>query len=193
MNQNSNKFNQGILFPEVEELNLYREFQNEAFQRLGRRGLYHPVLEVKIYGTDAEYTYGQPVSVSYTLVENPSMKLLQKFGWNVEANESKPILCYMSYLDNSDKNVEPSEGGILEISARANAHGNYTLNTQKFQIVDAKTDFEMNLFVCNLAPYREIEKPKEPTPTKEDPANEDAYFRRQNIYKGDKKDEDFTG
>lgn len=172
----------GSLFPNQSELDIYRSNFTEAAEKLGRNGLYHPVKKVEVIGTDSFYEYGTPTNISYFLIENPKISLLNRFGWNVEYPDTKPVVCYLSFLDSQYKEIEPTEGCVIELSTRKCPHGQFNVDTRKFQVVEAKTDFEMNMFVCKLAPYREILKPQSPIPTPEDPLNEDMYFKRETIY-----------
>lgn len=181
----------GTLFPNVDELDIYRSNFTEAAERLGRNGLYHPVIKEEVVNTDVYYTYGTPTNISYFLIENPKKSLLNRFGWNVEYPDMKPIICYITFLDSEYKEVEPSEGCIIELTTRKNPHGGFNTDTRKFQVVEATTDFEMNMFVCRLAPYRENIKPINPLPTPEDPNHEDVFFNRKTIY-SEGKDEGST-
>ena len=72
------------------------------------------------------------------------------------------------------------------MTARKNPHGGFNTDIRKFQVVEATTDFEMNMFICKLAPYRENQKPINPVPTPEDPNHEDVFFNRKTIYSEDK-------
>lgn len=172
----------GTLFPNNNELDIYRSNFTEAAERLGRNGLYYPVIKEEVVNTDVYYEWGTPTNISYFLVENPKMSLLNRFGWNVESAERKPILCYLTFLDSEYKEIEPSEGCIIELTTRANPHGGFNTNTRKFQVVDSASDYEMNMFVCKLAPYREVQKPKTQYQTPEDTTNDDMYFKRKTIY-----------
>lgn len=172
----------GILFPNEEELDMYRNRFNEASTLLGRNGLYYPILKEEVINTDVYYTYNTPTNISYILVENPKISLLNRFGWNVEYGDTKPILCYLTFLNSEYKEIEPTEGCVIELTTRKNPHGGFNTNTRKFQVVEAKTDFEMNMFICKLAPYREKIKPVNPIPTPEDPNHEDVFFNRKTIY-----------
>ena len=59
----------------------------------------------------------------------------------------------------------------------------------KFDIVAAKVDFEMNMFICNLVPHREYAQPVNETETSQDPVNENKWFKRDIIYPEDKRTE----
>lgn len=174
--------NLGTLFPNQEELDVYRLNFNEASDRLGRKGLYYPVIKEEVVNTDVYYEWGTPTLISYMLIENPKMSLLNRFGWNVEYSDMKPIICYLTFLNNEYKEISPSEGCIIELSTRKNPHGSYSKDTKKFQVVEAVTDYEMNSFVCKLAPFREQQKPINPIPTPEDPNHDDVFFNRKTIY-----------
>jgi hypothetical protein len=175
------KNNLGTLLPNEEELETYRSNLNEATSMLGRNGLYYQVNKVTPIGTDTFYEYDTPTNISYFLIENPKKTLLNRFGWNVEYDK-KPIVCYFSFLDSSNKEISPTEGAIIELSTRINPHGALGKDTRKFQVVEAQTDLEMNMFIAKLAPYRAVEKPINPIPTPEDPENDDSYFQRKTIY-----------
>ena len=172
----------GSLFPSEDELDIYRSNFTEASDRLGRKGLYHPVVKEEVFQTDVYYEYGTPTRINYFLIENPKMSLLNRFGWNVEYPDTKPILCYLSFLDSEYKEITPSEGCVIELSTRKNPHGGFNKDTRKFQVVESKSDFEMNMFICKLAPYREKLKPVSPVPDSKDPMNEDMFFQRKTIY-----------
>ena len=182
----------GVLFPNEQELDIYRANFTEAAERLGRNGLYYPVIKEEVVNTDVYYEYGTPTNISYFLVENPKVSLLNRFGWNVEQKGNVPIICYLSFLDSEYKEIAPSEGCVIELTARKNPHGGFNTDTRKFQIVEATTDYEMNMFVCNLAPYRENIKPYNPLPTPEDPNLEDAFFNRKTIYSETKTNSENT-
>ena len=59
----------------------------------------------------------------------------------------------------------------------------------KFDIVSSTMDFEMNMFICNLAPHRELAKPHSDSNTSQDPINENKWFKRDIIYPEDKRTE----
>lgn len=172
--------NKGSLFPDDFELDSYRGYLNEATQRLGRSGKFYQVLESKVIDTDTYYKWGTPVDVSYILDSRPKIKLLEKFGWNVEGSV-KPMICYMSFLDSENRKINPTEGSVLEISSKINIKNN-DLDTRKFQVVDAQTDFEMNMFICNLAPFREKLETNAPFPTPNNPSMENQFFKREDTY-----------
>lgn len=180
----------GTLFPEINELDMYRNNFTEAAERLGRNGLYYEVKTNEVVGTDTYYTYNTPTRISYMLIENPKATLLNRFGWNVEYPDKKPIICYLTFLDSDYNEIEPTEGSIIELSTRKNPHGEFSKDTRKFQVVEATTDFEMNMLVCKLAPYREVLKPVNPIPTPEDPNHEDVFFNRKTIYSKEVQNED---
>lgn len=179
----------GSLFPNEFELDVYRENFTEAAERLGRNGLYYPIKNETVINTDVYYEFGTPTNISYLLIENPKQSLLNRFGWNVEYPDKKPIICYLTFLDSEYKAIEPTEGCVIELTARKNPHGGFTTDTRKFQVVEATTDFEMNMFICKLAPYREMQKPINPVPTVEDPNHEDVFFNRKTIYSESNKNE----
>ena len=177
----SDRKTKGSLYPSEREIEYYRRNFVEGANQRGRTGLLYQVLNAQNIGTDSYYDYKAPVEVSYYLIENPKNKHLQKIGWNPEDKQSKPIICYLTFKDADGNDIEPSEGAILEISARALPHqSDYIAN--KFDIVSAKVDFEMNMFICNLTPHRELAKPVHEIPSTEDPINENQWFNRKVIY-----------
>ena len=150
------------------------------------------ILQIKgkfIKYCDYEYPilkYNEEIELN--LIENPRQKHLQKIGWNPEDKQSKPIICYLTYKDSDGHDIYPSEGAILEVSARQTPHDmQYIAN--KFDIVAAKVDFEMNMFICNLVPHREYAQPVNETETSQDPINENKWFKRDIIYPEDKRTE----
>ena len=184
------KKTKGKLYPSEREIELYRKRFVEGAQLLGRSGYLHQVdnERTKFIGTDTEYIHLPEVPVSYYLIERPKLKQLQMFGWNPEDKNHKPIICYLTYQDSDGNDIEPTEGAILEVSARQTPHDmQYIAN--KFDIVAAKVDFEMNMFICNLVPHREYAQPVNETETSQDPVNENKWFKRDIIYPEDKRTE----
>ena len=180
------KKTRGSLYPSEREIEYYRRNFVEGANQRGRSGLLYQIDQEKTrnVGTDSYYVSLKPVIVSYYLIENPRQKHLQKIGWNPEDKQSKPIICYLTFKDADDNNIYPSEGAILEISARQLPHEmGYIAN--KFDIVSAKVDFEMNMFICNLVPHRELAQPHSEKETPEDPINENKWFKRDIIYPGE--------
>ena len=177
------KKTKGKLYPSEREIELYRKRFVEGAQMLGRSGYLSQVdfSNTKILGTDTIYNYLPKVPVSYYLIERPKLKHLHAFGWNPEDKQHKPILCYLTFKDANDNDINPSEGAILEISARQTPHDNI-YKTNKFDIVGVQVDFEMNMFICNLVPHREIQKPVNPVPTSQDPINENKWLNRKVNY-----------
>lgn len=173
----------GSLYPSEREIEYYRRNFVEGANQIGRTGLLYQVDDelTKNIGTDSYYTHKKPVEVSYYLIENPRQKHLQKIGWNPEDKQSKPILCYLTFKDSEGHDIYPSEGAILEVSARQTPHDmQYVAN--KFDILAAKVDFEMNMFICNLVPHREYAKPQSELASSEDPVNENKWFKRDIVY-----------
>ena len=165
----------GKLYPSEREIEYYRKRFVEGASLEGRSGYLYQVEDFTQVNTDTYYTYEKPVEVSYYLINNPKKSLLLKLGWYVENSENVPILCYLTFLDSSNKPINPSEGSILEVSSRKTPH-NFSSDTHKFDIVNVFTDFDMNMFICNLTPHREKIKPANPLPTSEDPTNENRWF-----------------
>lgn len=172
----------GKLYPSDREIELYRKRFVEAAGLQGRIGLLHQVdtknTETKF--NDSKYYYLKPVNVSYFLVNNPKLKLIQKYGWSKETKGYDPLICYLTFKDINGNNIEPTEGSILEISAREKAHESSYLS-QKYDIVDMHIDFDMNMFVCNLVTHRDILEAAHTVNTKSDPVNENKWLTREDI------------
>lgn len=170
----------GGLFPKVEEIDMLRQFFVEGANLQGRYGYLHEVDTEKTLGTDTTYVYKPEREISYYLIENPQKSLLMKYGWYTEDKNRLPILCYLTFLDKDMKPIEPSEGALLELSARARPHTK-DIETRKFMIVGVYTDLEMNQFVCNLVPYRENIKPYNIIPSNADRIVENKWLKRKTI------------
>lgn len=171
------KKTRGKLYPSDREIEYYRKRFVEGAQLEGRTGLLHQVKSFKQVNTDTYYTYESPVQVSYYLTQNPKKSILLKLGWYSENSDNVPILCYLNFYDDSGNPINPSEGAIVEISSRRLPHQSLSdVQTIKFSIVNVSTDFDMNMFICNLVPYRNKEKPAQPLPTSADPTNENRWF-----------------
>lgn len=179
----------GRLYPSEREIELYRERFVEGANQTGRTGLLYQVDwdNTENIGTDSYYQHLAPVEVSYYLIENPKLKQLQKLGWNVEDSSTKPMLCYLTFKDSRGNDIDPTEGAILEVSYRSTNH-RMDYKPEKFDILASKVDFELNMFICNLVPHREITKPVNEAPTPQDPINENRWFNRELVFPEDKKD-----
>lgn len=179
----------GRLYPSEREIELYRERFVEGANQTGRTGLLYQVDwdNTENVGTDSYYQHLAPVEVSYYLIENPKLKQLQKLGWNVEDSSTKPMLCYLTFKDSRGDDIDPTEGAILEVSYRSTNH-KMDYKPEKFDILASKVDFELNMFICNLVPHREITKPVNEAPTPQDPINENRWFNRELVFPEDKKD-----
>lgn len=171
----------GSLYPSFREIELYRKNFVEGANLQGRSGYLYQVDTENQVNTDEYYTWKSPVTVSYYLVENPRKSILQRYGWNVEDKETQPILCYLTFKDSDDQPINPSEGAILEVSARLDPHNGDSYQTEKFDIVKVATDYDLAMFICNLAPHRKQLTPVNPVPTKSDPTNENRWFDRKLI------------
>ena len=95
----------GKLMPSFREIELYRKRFEEGANLQGRNGLLYQVQDTKSINTDNTYTYKTPVTVSYYLIENPKKSVLLKLGWYTEDSDSKPIVCYLTYLDSEGKPI----------------------------------------------------------------------------------------
>lgn len=165
----------GKLYPSEREIEYYRRRFVEGAGLEGRSGFLYQVKEETQVNTDTYYIHDKPVQVSYYLVQNPNRSLLLKLGWYVENSDNVPILCYLTFLDDNNEPINPTEGAILEVSGRKSPHQPDS-QTIKFDIVNVFTDFDMNMFICNLTPHRERNKPIQPLPSSEDPTNENRWF-----------------
>ena len=175
----------GSLFPSFRELELYRKNFVEGANLEGRIGNLYQVDKENQVDTDEYYVWKSPVEVSYYLINNPTKNILLKYGWYVESKDNLPIIAYLTFKDSNNNPIYPSEGAILEISARLDPHSKDSFQTEKFDVVKVVTDFDLAMFICNLAPHREHLKPVNPVPTKNDMANENRYFDRKLIGEGD--------
>ena len=175
------KKTRGKLYLSNREIELYRRNFVEGANLQGRSGLLYQVDTEHQVNTDEYYNWKSPVDISYYLVENPKKSVLQKYGWYVEDKSNQPLLCYLTFNDVKNNPIYPSEGAILEISARLDPHNEHSIQTQKFDIVKVSTDYDLAKFICNLAPHRKHIKPINPVPTSEDPTNENRYFNRKLI------------
>jgi hypothetical protein len=175
----------GSLYPSFREIEMYRKNFVEGANLQGRSGLLYQVDTESQVNTDEYYNWKSPVNVSYYLVDNPQKSILQKYGWFVEDKERQPIICYLTFKDAEDKPINPSEGAILEVSTRLDPHDGNSFETLKFDIVKVATDYDLAMFICNLAPHRKHLTPVNPVPTQDDSANENKWFNRKLIGEDD--------
>lgn len=181
----SEKKPRGKLYPSFKEIELYRKNFVEGANLQGRSGYLYQVDTETQVNTDEYYTWKSPVVVSYYLMNNPKKSLLLKYGWYTEDKEKQPIICYLTFKDEDNNPINPSEGAILEISARLDPHNGKSFITEKFDIVKVNTDLDLAMFICNLAPHREKLTPVNPVPTAEDITNENKWFNRKLIGEDD--------
>lgn len=179
----------GKLYPSFKEIELYRKNFVEGANLQGRSGYLYEVDSIEQINTDEYYNWKSPVVVSYYLVENPKKSTLLKLGWYTEDNDNRPIICYLTFKDEDNKPINPSEGAILEISARLDPHNGDSFQTEKFDIVKVSTDYDLAMFICNLAPHRKQLTPINPVPTAEDMSNENRFFNRKLIGESDLLDD----
>ena len=168
----------GKLFMSEREIEYHKERFVEGAQMMGRSGKLYQVDSYKQINTDTYYEYKDPVNISYYLTENPRKGLLQRYGWYRENPDYKPVLCALPFKDDDGNDVEPTEGAIVEVSGRAKPHSP-DYETRKFDVVNVYTDYDMNIFMCNLTPHRDRVEPVEPKPTPNDPLNENRWFNRK--------------
>ena len=185
----STKKPRGTLYPSFREIEMYRKNFVEGANLQGRSGYLYEVDTETQVNTDEYYTWKSPVEISYYLVENPRKSTLLKYGWYTEDSDNKPILCYLTFKDKNNKPINPSEGAIIEISVRNDPHDGQSFETNKFDIVKVSTDYDLAMFICNLAPHRKHLNPVNPVPTSNDPTNENRYFDRKLIGVDDLLDE----
>lgn len=171
----------GKLAPSFREIEMYRKNFVEGANLQGRIGNLYQVESSEQINTDEYYIWKSPVEVSYYLVDNPRKSILMRYGWYTEDKDNQPIIAYLTFKDSNNKNINPSEGAILEISAMYDPHNENSYQTKKFDIVKVATDMDLAMFICNLAPHREKLKPVQPVPTPNDPTNENRFFNRKLI------------
>ena len=171
----------GLLSMSNKELEYFRRNFNESANLHGKIGKLYQVRKESQINTDEYYTYETPVDVAYTLNENPSKAQLLKLGWFTEDESSKPILATLTFLDLNGEIINPSEGAILEISARSNPSNLDQFETRKFDIVKVNVDYDLCLFTWNLAPHRAQLTPVSPNPTPNDMFNENQFLKRKTI------------
>ena len=171
----------GSLYPSFREIELYRKNFVEGANLQGRSGLLYEVHEIEQVNTDEYYIWKSPVNVSYYLINNPKKSTLLKYGWYTEDKDNQPLVCYLTFKDEKNNDINPSEGAILEVSSRLDPHNEHSIQTEQFDIVKVSTDYDLAMFICNLAPHRKHTKPVNPVPTAEDPTNENKYFNRKLI------------
>ena len=172
--------NRGALYPSYKELDLYRKQFVEGATLQGRIGNLYQVDKESQVNTDEYYIWKSPVEISYYLIDNPRKSILLKYGWYTEDKSNLPIIAYLTFNDVDNNPIYPSEGAILEISARLDPHGDKQ-ETIKFDIVKVATDFDLAMFICNLAPHRKRLTPVNPVPIKNDITNENRFFDRKLI------------
>ena len=179
----------GHLYPSEREIELYRDRFVEGAEQTGRIGqLYQVDWDNTVnYNTDSYYAHKAPVEVSYYLIQNPKPKLIQTLGWNTEDNRTKPMICYLTFKDTQGNDINPSEGAILEVSYRTSNH-EMKYSAIKFDILASVVDFELNMFICNLVPHRELAKPVKEFSDPADPINENKWFKRDITFPENKED-----
>lgn len=172
----------GSLLPTEKEL-LYLRKQFVLSAKLqGRIGNFYQVSKVVTKETDSEYEYKDPVKVAYHLVENPSRKILLKYNWFTEDEQSRPIVLYLTYYDLDNKEIQIQEGAQLEITGKRTITPN-DMQTVKFQITEIQTDLELNQCVCKVVPLREEQKENvKVLADKKDPTLENVYLNRKIYY-----------
>ena len=179
--KNNDKKDLGSLLPSDRELDYLRKQFVQSAKLQGRIGNFYQVITTEYKGTDQHYTYKEPVRVAYHLVENPSRRILLRYGWFTEDQTSLPIVLYLTYHDMDDKPIIIQEGSILEISGHRNIQG--TIEIAKFIITELRTDLELNQCVCKVTPYREKQKENvKVLADKKDPNLENVYINREIYY-----------
>lgn len=172
----------GSLLPDERALLYLRKQFVMSAKLQGRLGKFYQVRDFKVKGTDQEYTFEKPVEVAYHLNENPSRKILTRYGWQVEDNEQLPIILYLTYHDINDKPIRIDEGAKIELTGKQSIYVNDTL-TKMFRITEVRSDLELNQCVCKITPVREEQKENvKVIADAKDPGLENVYLNREIYY-----------
>ena len=185
--------NRGLLLPNNDMLDYFRKNFVLSAKMQGRIGQFYQVHNFTTKGTDKYFTWDDPVDVAYHIDTNPSRKLLTKYGWFVEDQESMPIVLFLTYSDLENKPIRIDEGAKITISGKRSVITN-EIQTETFQITDLHTDLELNQCICKVVPVREEQKENVKVLADEkDPILENVYLDRKIYYTeetGDEEDED---
>lgn len=169
------------MIPEIDELSYLREQFVEATTLHGRLADFYQIDHIKWKNTDSDIIYKDPVRVSYTLDANPSIKLINRYGWFVNDQAALPVLAYITFTDIDNKPIEIEEQCIIDIQSFINIDGTTKIN--KFIVQAVSTDLELNQAVLNLVPYKETLKNEvRVLQTKADPELEHKYTKREEIW-----------
>lgn len=172
----------GSLLPDERALLYFRKQFVMSAKLQGRLGNFYQVRDFKVKGTDQEYTFEKPVEVAYHLNENPSRKLLTRYGWQVEDDEQLPIILYLTYHDIEDNPIRIDEGAQIELTGKQSIIANDVL-TKLFRITEVRSDLELNQCVCKITPVREEQKENvKVIATAKDPGLENVYLNREIYY-----------
>ena len=184
--------NKGFLLPNETALEYFRKNFVQSAKSQGRIGQFYQVKSFYTKGTDKYFEYNDPVDVAYHLDTTPSRKLLTRYGWFVEGEDSVPIVLYLTYYDIDNNLIKIDEGAKIELSGKRTIIAND--QTEQFQITDLHTDLELNQCVCKIVPVREEQKENvKVLADKKDPILENVYLDRKIYYTedtGDDTDED---
>lgn len=185
--------NKGFLLPNETALEYFRKNFVQSAKSQGRIGQFYQVKSFYTKGTDKYFEYNDPVDVAYHLDTTPSRKLLTRYGWFVEGEDSVPIVLYLTYYDIDNNLIKIDEGAKIELSGKRTIIAN-DIQTEQFQITDLHTDLELNQCVCKIVPVREEQKENvKVLADKKDPILENVYLDRKIYYTedtGDDTDED---
>lgn len=185
--------NKGFLLPNETALEYFRKNFVQSAKSQGRIGQFYQVKSFYTKGTDKYFEYNDPVDVAYHLDTTPSRKLLTRYGWFVEGEDSVPIVLYLTYYDIDNNLIKIDEGAKIELSGKRTIIEN-DIQTEQFQITDLHTDLELNQCVCKIVPVREEQKENvKVLADKKDPILENVYLDRKIYYTedtGDDTDED---
>lgn len=174
--------NKGFLLPDDKALTLLRKYFVQSSISQGRLGKFHQVRDFKVKGTDQYYTYEKAVDVAYHLVDNPSRKLLTRYGWQVEDQEALPIILYLTYYDINNNPIRIDEGARIELTGKRSIQAKDTL-TELFQITEVRSDLELNQCICKITPVREEQKENvKVIADAKDPGLENVYLNREIYY-----------
>lgn len=170
------------MIPNIDELSYLREQFVEATTLHGRLADFYQIDHIKWKNTDNDIIYMDPVKVSYTLDINPSIKLIDKYGWFTNEQEPLPILAYITFTDINNKPIKIEERCLIDIVSMISIDG--TTKVNKFIVNAVSTDLELNQAVLNLTPYREeLKQNVRVLQTKADPELEHQYTKREETWK----------
>lgn len=172
----------GSLLPNFDAQEYLRKQFVLSAKTQGRLGKFYQVKSFKVSGTDKIYEYKDAVDVAYHLETNPSRKLLTKYGWFTEDQTQLPIVLFITYFDINNNPIAIDEGALIELSSKVSIDKG-ALTTTQFNIVEVRTDLELNQCVCRVVPVRHDQKENvKVLADKKDPNLENVFLRRGIYY-----------